>query len=55
MVRYGESLTHGLDANGLRVITAPVELLRDVQLVDTPGTNAIIREHERLTGRRVLA
>ena len=31
------------------MITAPVELLRDVHIVDTPGTNAIIREHERLT------
>ena len=35
--------------NGLLVVTAPVELLRDVHIVDTPGTNAIIREHERLT------
>ena len=31
------------------MVTAPVELLRDVHIVDTPGTNAIIREHERLT------
>jgi len=30
VLKYGESLTDGLDANGLRVITAPVELLRDV-------------------------
>ena len=30
-------------------VTAPVDLLRDVHIVDTPGTNAIIREHERLT------
>jgi small GTP-binding protein len=49
ILRHGASLTDGHDANGLRVITAPVELLRDVQIVDTPGTNAIIREHERLT------
>ena len=28
---------------------APVALLRDLQIVDTPGTNAIVREHERLT------
>ena len=31
------------------VVTAPVELLRDLNIVDTPGTNAIHREHERLT------
>ena len=30
-------------------MTAPVELLRDLHIVDTPGTNAIDREHERLT------
>ena len=33
----------------MRIVTAPVELLRDVHVVDTPGTNAIIREHERIT------
>jgi small GTP-binding protein len=49
VLKHGESVTESSDANGLRVITAPVELLRDVQIVDTPGTNAIIREHERLT------
>jgi small GTP-binding protein len=27
----------------------PIELLRDVAIVDTPGTNAIIREHQELT------
>ena len=26
-----------------------VDLLRDIHIVDTPGTNAIIREHEQLT------
>jgi small GTP-binding protein len=25
------------------------EVLRDIQIVDTPGTNAVIREHEKLT------
>jgi small GTP-binding protein len=27
----------------------PAELLRDLHIVDTPGTNAVIREHEELT------
>lgn len=31
------------------VIKAPVELLREIRIVDTPGTNAIIREHETMT------
>ena len=30
-------------------VTAPVELLRRVNIVDTPGTNAIQREHEAIT------
>src|SRR5215210_4683796 len=37
------------DAPGVHIATAPAELLRDVHIVDTPGTNAIIREHEQLT------
>src|SRR5688572_8242451 len=31
------------------VIKAPVDLLREIRIVDTPGTNAIIREHETMT------
>ena len=30
-------------------IAAPVEFLRDIHVVDTPGTNAVIREHEAIT------
>src|SRR5262245_14400005 len=39
----------GLDATGADVITAPLPLLEHLAIVDTPGTNAIFREHERLT------
>jgi small GTP-binding protein len=48
-------LTHGergpstTDSSGADIISAPVALLEDVTIVDTPGTNAIFREHERLT------
>jgi small GTP-binding protein len=49
LLKYGDTVVEETDANGLTVTTAPVELLRDVSIVDTPGTNAIIREHERLT------
>jgi small GTP-binding protein len=49
VLRYGDTATSTVDANGVRVITAPVDLLRDLQIVDTPGTNAIVREHEQLT------
>ena len=53
VLRYGDTATTTIDANGVRVITAPVDLLRDLQIVDTPGTNAIVREHERLTAEFV--
>ena len=49
LLKYGETATSHLTDRGLRVITAPADLLRDVHIVDTPGTNAIIREHEELT------
>ena len=48
-------LTYGTDRSSRQVephlvaVTAPAELLRDIHIVDTPGTNAVIREHERLT------
>jgi small GTP-binding protein len=49
VLKYGDTVADGTDEHGLNVVTAPVELLRDVHIVDTPGTNAIIREHEQLT------
>ena len=46
----GPSVAHAVaDAASVDVITAPVELLRDIHIVDTPGTNAILREHEAIT------
>ena len=32
--------------DGVAEVTAPVDLLRDLHVVDTPGTNAVLREHE---------
>lgn len=49
LVRHGEHIRTELDASGIQVVTAPVDLLHDLHIVDTPGTNAILREHERLT------
>jgi small GTP-binding protein len=53
VLKYGESVGRGSGSEQSATITAPVELLRDVHIVDTPGTNAIIREHERLTAEFV--
>ena len=49
LVRYGATDATEVLGSGIRVVTAPVDFLKDIHIVDTPGTNAIIREHERLT------
>jgi small GTP-binding protein len=49
LIRYGPDAGTTHDERGTLVVTTPVELLRDLQIVDTPGTNALNREHERLT------
>ena len=49
VLRHGEQEHVESKSDGLRLITAPAELLRHLHLVDTPGTNAVIREHEALT------
>lgn len=38
----------GIDA-GMAVLRLPVPWLQEVNLVDTPGTNAIIRQHQEIT------
>src|SRR6478735_8559823 len=49
ILQYGDTAGREDREPSLRVVTAPVPLLRDLHIVDTPGTNAIIREHERIT------
>lgn len=48
ILRYGETKSRTLES-GAWVQTLPADLLRDIAIVDTPGTNAIIREHETIT------
>ena len=49
ILKHGDTVTHHTDDRGVAVTTAPAELLREVHIVDSPGTNAIIREHEQIT------
>ncbi len=49
VLRYGEETGRAPREQGIWMHTAPVELLRNINIVDTPGTNAIMREHEALT------
>ena len=49
ILRFGEKAEQALVEENHQVILLPVELLAEVSIVDTPGTNAINRQHEELT------
>ena len=49
LIRHGDAVAREVTSAGLEVISAPVDLLREINIVDTPGTNAVRREHEALT------
>jgi small GTP-binding protein len=53
ILQYGETEGRRVKDSALHVITAPAPILRDIHIVDTPGTNAIIREHEAITAEFV--
>ena len=48
-VIYGDTVRSELDDQGIDVLRAPIELLERLEIVDTPGTNALAREHEAIT------
>lgn len=48
ILKYGETAESRVLDN-LRVTRFPLELLRNVNIVDTPGTNSIMRWHDELT------
>jgi small GTP-binding protein len=49
ILQYGEQAERHAREPHVHVISAPVDLLREIHIVDTPGTKAIIREHEKIT------
>jgi small GTP-binding protein len=53
VLQYGDALDRKVREAHLHVITAPADILREIHIVDTPGTNAIIREHEAITAEYV--
>jgi small GTP-binding protein len=53
VLQYGDTPGRTVRESNLHVITAPAEILREIHIVDTPGTNAIIREHEAITAEFV--
>jgi small GTP-binding protein len=49
LLRWGPEVSEQLREAFLLERTHPAEVLRELNVVDTPGTNAIIRRHEELT------
>jgi small GTP-binding protein len=50
MLRYGQVQEEAKTQSGTLIeITYPADFLRDITIVDTPGVNAVLREHEQLT------
>jgi ribosome biogenesis GTPase A len=49
VLRHGPVVSDNLREAYLLERTHPADVLREISIVDTPGTNAIIRRHEELT------
>jgi small GTP-binding protein len=49
LIRHGTELHSETLEAALDRISIPAEILQDINIVDTPGTNAIHREHEAIT------
>ena len=53
LLRFGETSAETMLPDGIIQRTWPAQFLEEITIVDTPGTNAIIREHEALTQKFV--
>ena len=51
VLKYSPTITKTIDTENsdIEYIKLPIEWLKDINIVDTPGTNAIIRSHEEIT------
>ncbi len=49
LLKWGETKTEQIMDDGFAIITHPLPLLKQLSIVDSPGSNALIRKHERLT------
>ncbi len=49
ILRYGSEATPEVEEDGVLNVAFPADFLKEINIVDTPGTNAIIRRHEQLT------
>jgi small GTP-binding protein len=53
LVKWGEQAAEQVVDENFGIYTYPLPLLKELNIVDTPGTNAVIRYHERLTDEYV--
>jgi small GTP-binding protein len=53
LVKWGEAVKESVVDEAFATFTHPLPLLRELNIVDTPGANAVIRHHERLTNEFV--
>jgi small GTP-binding protein len=53
LVKWGEQIAEQVVDENFSIYTYPLPLLKELNIVDTPGTNAVIRYHERLTNEFV--
>jgi small GTP-binding protein len=49
ILHHGKTSAQEVLEDGVLATTYPADFLREINIVDTPGTNAIIRRHEQLT------
>ena len=52
---YGEEESFTDISPFLKRITQPVEILKDIAIVDTPGTNTIVDHHQEITEKFIPA
>lgn len=53
LIKWGEEKAELVVDEGYALVSHPLPLLKELNIVDSPGTNAIIRQHERLTNEFV--
>jgi small GTP-binding protein len=49
LLQHGDTAAQELVGEDTLVVHLPVEWLREINLVDTPGTNAVIQRHQEIT------
>lgn len=49
LLKHGDPFERETVSGAFEIVKAPFEVLKNINLVDTPGTNAILREHEEIT------